>query len=157
MSDRLPEYGTYVLTLRLERRRRLAVGKLGRFDFPPGFYAYVGSAFGPGGLPARLKHHLTSRSKPHWHIDYLRRAARPVSLWASGEWARREHLWAEVLSQMPGVETPAPGFGSSDCRCPTHLFRFTGTPQFNEFAGLVRKCAPASGRVRHFRLGRRRP
>jgi Uri superfamily endonuclease len=155
MPDRLPEYGTYVLILHLRRRRRIRVGALGTFDFPPGYYGYVGSAFGSGGVAARLKHHLISGAKPFWHIDYLRAAARPTGLWVSGEWARREHLWARLLEQTPGVEVPAPKFGSSDCNCPSHLFRFFESPSLESFAGLVRKCVPSSGRIRYFRLGDR--
>ncbi len=40
--------------------KRFEMGRLGRFDIIPGYYAYVGSAFGSGGLPARLGHHLKS-------------------------------------------------------------------------------------------------
>jgi len=32
--------------------KRMEIGRLGAFDIRPGFYAYVGSAFGSGGLRA---------------------------------------------------------------------------------------------------------
>ena len=49
--EKIPEErGTYILISHLESMVRLDIGRMGRFDFVPGFYAYVGSAFGPGGL-----------------------------------------------------------------------------------------------------------
>src|ERR1039458_6858841 len=38
--------GTYILIVRVPQMKRLAIGSLGEFDIIPGFYAYVGSAFG---------------------------------------------------------------------------------------------------------------
>lgn len=61
--------GTYVLLSSVSLQKRLEVGRLGAFDLVPGCYAYVGSAFGAGGLRARLGHHLQSNAAPHWHID----------------------------------------------------------------------------------------
>ena len=68
----LPEdKGTYVLIARVSQMKRLRIGSLGEFDIVPGFYAYVGSAFGSGGLRARIGYHLESTAEPHWHIDDL--------------------------------------------------------------------------------------
>lgn len=78
----LPEdKGTYILIAFVARMKRLEIGSLGAFDIVPGFYAYVGSAFGAGGLRARLGHHLESTGAPHWHIDYLLAVAEPVEVW----------------------------------------------------------------------------
>src|SRR5262245_30517552 len=70
-----PRPGTYVLILYVAQDGNIAIGSLGKHRVPPGCYAYVGSAFGPGGLRARLTHHVNAASKLHWHIDYLRRQA----------------------------------------------------------------------------------
>ena len=48
--------GTYVLILHLSEMQQVQIGKLCIYDFMPGHYGYVGSAFGPGGLAVRLKH-----------------------------------------------------------------------------------------------------
>jgi Uri superfamily endonuclease len=45
--------------------KRLGIGSLGEFDIIPGFYAYVGSAFGSGGLRSRIGHHLESTVERH--------------------------------------------------------------------------------------------
>lgn len=120
-----------MLALRLSAAQWIAVGRLGSIEFPAGWYLYVGSARGPGGLVARVARHrrqMGSGKQAHWHIDMLRdRAA-----WA-GVWARtgREHLecaWAAALRSLPGATGVAPGFGASDCRCPTHLVSVSALP-----------------------------
>ena len=78
----LPEAkGTYVLITFAGQMTRLESGRLGTFAIVPGFYAHVGSAFGSGGLRARMGHHLESTAAPHWHIDYLLRVADRVEVW----------------------------------------------------------------------------
>jgi len=137
--------GTYVLLLRLGRRRRIEVGRLGALLFEPGFYLYVGSAFGPGGLPARLRHHLKPAPRPHWHIDHLMTVARVEEIWCTVQPERRECDWAALLAGMRGVGTAVPRFGASDCRCPGHLFFSKGRPAGGRFARLARERFPGDG------------
>ncbi|MCX7854398.1 MAG: GIY-YIG nuclease family protein [Anaerolineae bacterium] len=132
---RLP--GTYVLILRLEEARWVQVGRLGESRVPAGWLAYVGSAQGPGGLSARLARHLRHPKPAHWHIDSLRPVAQPTAVWWAIGTGRRECLWAAALAQMPGASRPIPGFGSSDCRCPAHLFHFPEPPDRERFARLT--------------------
>jgi Uri superfamily endonuclease len=134
-SESLRGKGSYCLILFVSRPANLIVGKLGRFRFAGGYYAYVGSAFGPGGLAARLRHHLKKAKRPHWHIDYLRNKSRIVEIWHDGQ--KVEHLWAESLVRLPGAQKPVKGFGCSDCRCFTHLFYFAGKPSLIEFERLL--------------------
>ncbi|MFN8566835.1 MAG: DUF123 domain-containing protein [Kouleothrix sp.] len=64
----------YLLILRLDADLAdFAIGRLGCYCFTAGYYLYVGSAFGSGGITARLAHHQ-HRPKPlaATHIDYLR-------------------------------------------------------------------------------------
>jgi Uri superfamily endonuclease len=114
--------GTYILVLLLPKAANLQIGRLGRFDFVAGFYTYVGSAMGPGGLSARLRHHLHISNKPHWHIDYLRPSAKVEEIWYREEKTILEHHWADVLSRLNNVTEPVKGFGASDCPCSSHLF-----------------------------------
>lgn len=129
--------GTYILVLRLAAPAAIAVGKLGTFDFAAGWYLYVGSAFGPGGLRGRLKHHLAPIRKPHWHIDYLRQHASVESVWALAGEPSREHEWAGLLLALPGAVIPVPRFGASDCACRTHLIGFGSAPSSVAFAQQV--------------------
>ncbi len=126
--------GTYILLLRLALPVSLTIGRLGSFDFPAGWYAYVGSAFGAGGLSGRLKHHLAPVTKPHWHVDYLRAAAPVREVWYVASAATYEHRWAAVLLALPDATLPVPRFGASDCRCPAHLVFFPKKPELNAFS-----------------------
>jgi Uri superfamily endonuclease len=132
--------GTYVLLMAATQRRRLTIGRLGALAVREGCYCYVGSARGPGGLRARLRHHLGTARRLHWHIDYLRRAARPVAAWFSDDPSCSEHAWADILRAMPGASIPLRRFGASDCKCNSHLFWFATPPDFTEFA---RRLPPA--------------
>jgi len=131
--------GSYALVLRLRRSTILQVGRLGRFRFPSGWYVYVGSARGPGGLGARLGRHLRTEKPLRWHIDYLREKAGVCGIWASPEPENREHDWAGQLRGEAAASMPAVGFGASDCRCAAHLFHFHRTPAetglFDRLAG----------------------
>ena len=92
MAMDLPEAkGTYVLIDFVAKMKRLEIGRLGAYDIVPGYYAYVGSAFGPEGLRSRLAHHLESTATPHWHIDYLLGVAEPVEVWYTMATHKFEH------------------------------------------------------------------
>ncbi|MGC9523845.1 MAG: GIY-YIG nuclease family protein, partial [Anaerolineae bacterium] len=77
----------------LRSSRQITVGALGTWRFPEGTYLYVGSAWGPGGLRARLSRHLRGSPKVRWHVDYLRAHADPIAVWMASD-ARVECAWA---------------------------------------------------------------
>ena len=132
-----PEGGTYVLVLVCSHNELVQIGKLGACKLRRGFYVYVGSALGPGGVRARIAHHQRVSQRPHWHIDYLRPHMRFDCVWFSLGRVRREHQWARIILARRGASVPIAGFGSSDCRCPAHLFFFTRRPSLREFANSV--------------------
>ncbi len=115
------QQGCYILVLALLEDESIVVGKLGAFRFQKGYYLYVGSALGESGLAGRIRHHLQP-GKLHWHIDYLRAAAQLVEIWISDTRQRKECNWAERLAAFLPLSRPYIGFGSSDCRCISHLF-----------------------------------
>ena len=124
------EGGSYLLWMYLSRRQMIAIGRRGVHSFERGWYGYCGSAFGPGGLRARLRHHLRPVARCHWHIDYLKQWARPRAVWlCRGD--NLEHRWSGLLQGRPGAGLPLPGFGSSDCDCPAHLVYFRSRRQVN--------------------------
>jgi Uri superfamily endonuclease len=120
-------HGTYLLLYECSNRVEVSIGKLGRMVTEPGYYLYVGSAFGPGGIQARVRHHQRISSRPHWHIDYLHTVAELVDTWCV-HGLRCEHDWAHSLEQSDAATGPLKGFGSSDCNCVTHLFYFKRKP-----------------------------
>lgn len=128
--------GTYALVLRSNEHRRLRIGRWGRLDVRPGYYIYVGSALGPGGVSARVSRHVREPKPRHWHIDYLRESTTLVLVWYRYSPIRFEHRWAEAVAHMN--ETVAvKGFGCSDCGCESHLFYSNGKPQLARFAAAV--------------------
>lgn len=98
------------------------VGALGEIAFRRGWHIYVGSALGSGGL-ARLDRHIAlSRNKdrrPKWHVDYLS-ASQSFCLRSSVHAITEERLECRLAEALGGENVP--GFGCSDCDCPSHLF-----------------------------------
>lgn len=114
--------GTYALLLRCRRDQRVRVASLGLVDLPRGWLLYIGSAFGPGGLAARLRHHASLDHVRHWHLDYVRSHTSLVAAWVCSSPERLEHRWARSVAALPDVSIPADRLGSSDCCCRSHLF-----------------------------------
>ena len=132
----LPEdKGTYIMIAFVAQMKCLEIGRLGIFEIVPGYYAYVGSAFGTGGLRARLSHHLESTAAPHWHIDYLLGVAEPVEIWCTTGNQKLEHYWSDVLERATVFRVPIPRFGSSDYHRSraSHLFYSKRLPSFRWF------------------------
>ena len=127
--------GTYVLIASVAQMKRVEIGRLGAHDIVPGFYAYVGSAFGAGGLRARIGHHLESTAAPHWHIDYLLAVAEPVEVWYTTANQKLERHLADLLENSRGFRVPIPRFGSSDYHRSrsSHLFYAKHRPSFQWF------------------------
>ncbi|MFB6295270.1 MAG: DUF123 domain-containing protein [Halobacteriales archaeon] len=112
--------GIYTLLIELDADAAIEVGALGTRPFDAGWYAYTGSARGPGGF-VRVERHRElaagERSARHWHVDHL--------LGAPG-------ASIEGVVTSPGVDAecgiaravggrPIEGFGVSDCDCDSHL------------------------------------
>ena len=129
--------GTYLLLMRLSRGQSLNVGRLGSFKFRRGWYLYVGSAFGPGGVAARCNHHRRVSARPRWHVDYLRLAAPLRAIWFCHAQEPLEHRWAGALAGELGLEAPVEGFGASDCDCPSHLFHLPKAPDLRRFSEVL--------------------
>jgi Uri superfamily endonuclease len=123
-----PLAGTYILVCQASQAGFVSTGGLGRLSVRKGYFLYVGSALGPGGLRARLAHHMRPAPKPRWHIDYLRTVAPLRQIWFCYGPERREHDWASALRELHGASIPFPRFGSSDCGCASHLFFFEKCP-----------------------------
>jgi len=118
--DRCPSAkGAYAILICLSYPAEVSFGR-NQATIEPGWHAYAGSAFGPGGIKARLRRHLAPEKKLHWHVDRITtRASRLIAFAIEGgsecdimaRLARSGHF-------LPGPE----GFGSSDCAtCEAHL------------------------------------
>lgn len=109
--------GSYILIMLLNSEKKIRVGSLGGIPFPEGFYTYLGSAL--GGFKSRVNRHLTEDKKPKWHIDYLLSEAKVLRVIFCETERRLECLLSQAL--VDGFSF-IPGFGSSDCRCQSHLY-----------------------------------
>jgi len=110
--------GSYLVIFRLPKKKIIRVGSLGDLSLRGGYYTYVGSA--RKGLSSRIERHRRFRKKIFWHIGDLSaqadfHAALPVR--------SSDDLECEMASALQDFSDGAvPGFGSSDCACPSHLF-----------------------------------
>ena len=123
LGIQLRNKGSYILIIKLKDaiqvniRRRI-------IELKPGYYAYVGSAGGFGGLKARLSRHCVKEKKIFWHIDKLTTNSKATVLFAYycvGAWGRSvEAILAKCLEREL---SPIPRFGSTDDKeAKTHLF-----------------------------------
>ena len=139
--------GTYALIFSASIKGLIAVGKIGTLQLHPGFYVYIGSAFGPGGLKARIAHHRRKTARPHWHIDYLAPALVLDEIWYTLDSAHREHQWADTIGSFKRASVSLAGFGSSDCGCASHLFFFSRKPAIVTFRKKVQAGTDKHERV----------
>ncbi len=107
----------------MEEEKNINVGKLGQFIFERSYYAYVGSAM--SGIH-RLKRHLTNLKRKnignkHWHIDFLLPCCQFVESFfvECSKPGKEERLATYLSKKLDYVE----GFGASDSRAPSHLFK----------------------------------
>lgn len=113
--------GTYCLLIDLKHDSRINIGKLGRLDFKKGEYVYVGSAL--NSLEGRIKRHLSSDKKLHWHVDYLLAHENTEIIdviYALNDYKMECEVAQIIAEKGVGVNN----FGCSDCKCDSHLFYF---------------------------------
>jgi len=134
--------GAYCLCIAIGTEAAVEVGALGRIVFAPGRYIYVGSAM--NGLEARIRRHLnTSRGAiraVHWHIDYLLKEP-GVSVEGVYTLTSDERMECSIAAAVSRRGQPVKGFGCSDCRCESHLFKVRGC---GFLSNLGLKLRPAS-------------
>jgi len=109
--------GSYILLIKLPEAQMVSIGRLKTIYFPRGHYAYVGSAM--GGIKGRLGRHLRENKKRYWHIDYLldKASIDEAIVCETGERAE-----CEIARALGAQFDCIPNFGSSDCKCQSHLF-----------------------------------
>ncbi len=111
--------GVYQLILRLARPAVIGVGALGFHTFPGGVYIYTGRA--SKRLSKRIERHLREEKKLRWHIDYLLEQAQIDRIRVYPGKATEECSINNDTADALGGIFPVKGFGSSDCRCLSHL------------------------------------
>jgi Uri superfamily endonuclease len=116
--------GYYILLIHNTKEIETIIGYLGRKRLEKGYYLYIGSAQGPGGVGARVNRHLKKKKKIRWHIDYL--TTRPTMRIVGIVYTCTTENGAETkIANIIGEKAkPAiPKFGSTDTRDLTHLYK----------------------------------
>lgn len=140
--------GIYILVIEVSKNVFISIGKKSVYDFKKGKYLYVGSALGPGknALENRINRHLKN-SNPnkeenkndksfHWHIDYLldnentniekvfyKEIKNPKKQDKEKECKTAEKIEKSLKPKL------IKNFGSTDCKCKSHLFQVKNLKQ----------------------------
>ncbi len=125
----------YILWIAIDKDIQTKIGSLGRVNFKKGIYLYMGSA--KKNFKARIKRHLVKKKKLFWHIDYL----------LSSNFAKIKHIWATNKDKECRIAqflykkgySFINKFGSSDCKCPSHMFFIKDTTGINQLLNKIGK------------------
>ncbi|KYK32267.1 MAG: endonuclease [Thermoplasmatales archaeon SG8-52-3] len=122
--------GSYVLLIKLNENITIHIGKLGKIYFCKGFYVYIGSAL--NSLESRLNRHLRKNKNIHWHIDYFLNAAKIIDIYYNENLVKDECVIANNFEKkLLNIND----FGSSDCKCKSHLFY----GNFKDIISIIKK------------------
>jgi adenylylsulfate kinase len=121
--------GIYTLAISINQEVRVKIGSLGARNFEKGLYAYVGSA--QKNLEKRILRYRSSSKRKFWHIDYLldNENVKIFDVFYKEAEKAFECKFAQKLGEI-GVSVN--GFGSSDCKCQSHLFRINNYESLRE-------------------------
>lgn len=111
--------GIYLLLINCRKTQSIQIGKLGVIDFIRGSYLYIGSAL--NGIARRVSRHLKVKKNNFWHIDYLL-SNRHVNIEKVYGLESDKMIECQIAEKIGGSAESIEGFGSSDCRCRSHLF-----------------------------------
>ena len=112
--------GTYCLIIKINKNIKARIGALGKISFKKGYYIYVGSAL--NNLEKRISRHLRKKKKKFWHIDYLleNKNVKIVEIIYKVSNKKEE---CRIAKKLIKIGKPIENFGSSDCKCKSHLFK----------------------------------
>ena len=116
--------GTYLLFIKIIKSVEITIkGKSSLLN--AGYYIYIGSAFGAGGLSSRLHRHLRKIKKKNWHIDQITSSTFSEIICIGV--LLKQRVECELSKIIGDIEKTVPitGFGNSDCekKCISHFYR----------------------------------
>ncbi len=112
------QHSFYAIHLKIFEKKLLQIGKLGTYEFPEGTYIYIGSA--KRNIRARIARHIKKVKPLRWHFDYLRPHGE-ITKFETFDNKLDECTRCKQLKEMYQAKEIVKGFGSSDCRCQSHL------------------------------------
>jgi len=120
--------GSYIVMIHLPQEVTTRVGSMGEVHFPAAYYLYVGTA--KRALTKRMERHMRKHTAVHWHIDYLKEYADRCMAIPIRSGTPLEHELAAAVGKI--ADGCVASFGSSDCDCVSHLFRFAENPLYRQ-------------------------
>lgn len=117
------------MCLFLPSQQNIVIGKLGKINFNRGYYLYIGKSFSKSGVFSRIKRHLLKDTCKRWHIDYLKEYTE-FKFVGIIENIDCECYLAKILNEK---FVKIKKFGSSDCKCDSHLFYNNKWQEFIEY------------------------
>ena len=130
--------GSYLLLMKNTIEQEVEIGKLGKIDFQPGYYVYVGS--GMSNLEKRVNHHQLKKKTFHYHIDYITPSLMKIK--KSFLIRSTEKMESQIALRVEKVCNKfVKSFGSSDTKENSHLFYFHENPlENNDFYKIILDC-----------------
>ncbi len=120
--------GYYTLIMRIQSSTELYIGSLGRQAIDKGYYIYIGSAMGRGGIKQRVKRHLLKQKTKKWHIDYITSLPHTKVLYVITICTLEENKEEEISQKLSKKLIPyIKKFGATDKKSYTHLFKCPST------------------------------
>ena len=118
------------MVLALDKKKDIRAGRK-RYILDEGFYCYVGSAM--NNLEKRIERHaeiaVGKRTGPlRWNIDYLTSKASLINFKTIKTDKKIECRLSDRIKKLS--DGTVRGFGSSDCKCGSHLHYFKESPLF---------------------------
>jgi len=136
--------GVYTLILIVKKPLKIKIGKLGIKFFKKGIYAYIGSGLGKGAtsILGRVKRHLKKRKKMFWHIDYLlsHKNVKIIDIFYAKTSIKIECILNNEISKAFNKNFSIKDFGSSDCKCKTHLIWLGNKNELKRIKKLIKKA-----------------
>jgi len=121
--------GIYCLLINVKKDINPKIGALGKILLKKGNYVYVGSA--QNSIEKRVSRHFSQNKKIKWHIDYLLVNSNVDIKKAFYKNADKEQECKTALF-LNSREESFEGFGCSDCRCYSHLFKLESLKNLNK-------------------------
>ncbi|MDT7864584.1 MAG: GIY-YIG nuclease family protein [Thermoproteota archaeon] len=110
--------GSYILIIKIKKKFKTKIGKIGDIDFKKGYYLYIGSS--KKTYKSRILRYLSKIKRKHWHIDYLITNKNAIIIGFILLLNKNECDISKIFYNNKFKYVSK--FGCSDCKCRSHLF-----------------------------------
>ncbi len=139
-----PHTGVYALIIQVPRQETIRIGRLGPVAFARGIHVYVGSAL--NSLEGRISRHFRPTKRKHWHVDFLVMSSGVKLVAVASRPTTRAIECAMSRAIRKRALSGTRGFGSSDCKCDSHLHYFKTLQKASKVLAEVGFVRPSKSR-----------